>query len=228
MNNINNLIKDFFEAYFNAFDLRTVYTDTVPKEMMAGPVNENGYFQWKPLKGNIPYESYVKVMKEYDVTFPESFIEWHKMYFFYDGDCSIIRLPYSIPNKPLFEVIENLNNDLATELIENRLYPFADEGNDGGFLVFDGRTPKENNEFPIRFQDHEYSVLEGLSEVIFSSFPKMLECLTHYLKEIKTRKDFEVIPDFFKIDPEGAGKTGIDYWLGWVSMGKWNFEHFGE
>ncbi|MFD1255549.1 hypothetical protein ACFQ3S_01970 [Mucilaginibacter terrae] len=23
-------------------------------------------------------------------------------------------------------------------------------------------------------------------------------------------------------------KTGIDYWLGWVSMGKWNFERFGE
>jgi len=168
-------------------------------------------------------------MRKFKVVFPESFVEWHKMYFFYDGDCSVVRLPYSVSSKPLCEIIDTVDNDLANELIKNELYPFADEGNDGGPLVFDGRITKENNEFPIRFYDHEYGGdLEGLSEVIFSSFSKLLECLTHYIKEIQTRKSFEVIPEFFQIDPEGAGKTGIDYWLGWISMERENLENFGE
>jgi hypothetical protein len=85
-----------------------------------------------------------------------------------------------------------------------------------------------NIEFPIRVYDQEYGGnLEGLSEIIFSSFPKLLECLTHYLIELKTRNNFEIIPDFFKIDPDGAGKTGVNYWLSWTSMQRENFNEFG-
>jgi hypothetical protein len=102
------------------------------------------------------------------------------------------------------------------------------EGNDAGFLVFDGRLPKENNEFPIRVFDYMLEELDGLGPIIFSSFSKLLACLIYYMKEIKTMPDFEIIPQFLAIDPEGAGKYGTDYWMGWANMQKDNYEYDKE
>jgi hypothetical protein len=55
----------------------------------------------------------------------------------------------------------------------------------------------------------------------------MLACLTHFLNETNTRKNFEVIADFYTIDPNGAGSTGQSYWESWIAMGRANFEEFG-
>lgn len=58
------------------------------------------------------------------------------------------------------------------------MYPFAAEGNDAGPLIFDGRIKVVNNEFPIRVYEQEFGGnLDGLSEIIFSNFSKLLECL---------------------------------------------------
>ncbi len=63
--------------------------------------------------------------------------------------------------------------------------------------------------------------------MIFSSFPKLIECLTHYCREVVHRKNFEIIQEFFQIDPDGAGATGKVYWTGWIDMMKANYEEFG-
>jgi hypothetical protein len=41
--------------------------------------------------------------------------------------------------------------------------------------------------------------LDGLSEIIFSCFNKMLECFLNFLIETKTRKRYEVIPTFLQL-----------------------------
>jgi hypothetical protein len=75
----------------------------------------------------------------------------------------------------------------------------------------------EGNEFPVCYYDFEYNGnIEGLSMPIFSSFTKLLECITHYLEQLEAKKNNEVIPDFFEIDPKGAGLTGREYWLAWA------------
>jgi hypothetical protein len=128
----------------------------------------------------------------------------------------------------LEKLADNLDWDIPEQLIAFGLIPFADEGNDAGPLVFDTRKATDKKDFPIRVYDHEYGGdLEGLSEIIFSSFDKMLACLTHFLIETKIRKRFEVIPDFYTIDPNGAGLTGKSYWENWIQMEKENFEEFG-
>lgn len=227
---MTQLSNKFFDAYFNAFSNKTVFTDDVPQEMILTQEDEEGWFGWKLIKGTFREEDYQKVEKEFNIKFPKSFVEWHKEYFFLDVDTSILRLPTSNPNLPLEEIKENLNWFIAEQLIPEKIYPFGDEGNDAGPLVFDGRIDIKDNEFPIRLYDHEFGgSLEGLSEIIFSSsFEKLLECLIHYMTELKTRKSFEIIPDFFKIDPKGAGLTGVDYWLSWTDMQKANFEEFGD
>lgn len=110
-------------------------------------------------------------------------------------------------------------------LAKQRLYTFAWEGNDSGPLIFDGRTDMESNEYPIRVYNYDYGGdMDGLSEVIFSSFTKLLECMIHLLKSRETKKIYDVILDFFHIDPKGAGQDGIDYWLSWAAMLRANDE----
>ncbi len=197
--------------------------------MMASEKNEDGWYNWKPINGTLDVADYRKIEEKFKVKFPKSFIDWHRSYFFMDADCSLLRLPHSSPTEPLQEIIDNLDNDIAEDLIKLKIYPFGQDGNDIGPLVFDGRYPVEDNEFPIRVYDYDYGGdEEGLSEIIFSSFTKLLECISHILKDSDSRKLYEIIPDFFAIDPDGAGKTGVDYWLAEIQMGKDNDELFGD
>jgi len=220
-------IEQFFNAYWTA-GMKSVYTDKVPKEMMVSTADKDGWYAWKLVPGTLTADDYNRVEAKFKAVFPENFIEWHRRYFFDDGDCSIVRLPHSLPTRPLEEIIKNLDWDIPERLIPLGFIPFADDGNGIGPLVFDSRNSKDKKDFPIRVYDHEYGGgLAGLSEIIFSSFEKMLECLTHFLNEAKTRKRFEVIPDFYSIDPNGAGSTGKSYWASWIETEKSSFEEFG-
>lgn len=210
---MKNVIENFFAAFFKK-DLQGVFTPNTPKEMMASEVDEYGWFFWKPIKGALTYEDYEQVEKKFNVSFPKSFIEWHKSYFFLDGDFMFVSLPSSLPTEPLSKLTDELDYDLAKELIEMKLYPF---GSDGIYIfVFDAREDKVDNEFPIRVYDHDFydsdSPEVALGEIVFSSFSKLLECLTYFLND-EERPIEEVIPEFFKIDPEGAGKTGRSFWM---------------
>jgi hypothetical protein len=226
---MTELINNFFTAFSTAFSNMTVFTKDTPQEMMLSPKNSHGWYEWKLIRGTLLENDYNKIEEKFKVKFPKSFIEWHKKYFFLGCDTSILTLPTSNPNLLLKEVNDNLDWFIPEQLIPQKLYPFGNEGNDAGPLVFDGRVNVQNNEFPIRYYDHEFGGgLEGLSEIIFSSFEKLLECLTHYMSELKTRKNYEIIPDFFKIDPNGAGLTGVEYWLSWANMQKENFEAIGS
>lgn len=196
--------------------------------MMASPVDKEGWFTWKVLKGNISREEYKEIENQFNVKLPDSFIDWHQSYFFLGGDCSLVRLPYSNPLQPLQELKAELDWHIPKKLAPQKIYAFGSDGNDSGPLVFDGRISTKNNEFPIRVYDEDFGgTLEGLSEIIFSSFSKLLECITHYMNELKTKRNYEIIPEFFELDPEGAGKTGIDYWLLWASGLRTEFEEFG-
>ena len=226
---MTELITKFFDAYFKTFSNKTVFTDDVPQEMILTEEDDEGWFEWTLIEGTLVEEDYQKVEREFRVEFPKSFINWHRRYYFLDADVSILRLPTSNPNLPLEEIKKGLNSFIAEQLIPKKLYPFGYDGNDAGPLVLDGRVSTKDNEFPIRVYDHEFGGdLIGLSEIIFSSFEKLLACLTHYMTELKTRKNFEIIPDFFRIDPTGAGLTGVSYWESWINIQTANFENFGH
>ncbi len=226
---METLAKDFFDAYFSTFSHRSIFTYDSPAEMMLTEEDEDGWFDWKLIKGTLDDKDYQQLEKEFNIQLPKSFIDWHKEFFFLGADTSLLRLPVSNPNQPLKDLRGQMSWFIPEQIIPHKLYPFGDEGNDAGPLVFDGRVDVNDNEFPIRFYDHEFGGdLAGLSEVIFSSFEKLIECMTHFMKELKTRKRSDIIPDFFAIDPAGAGSTGIDYWLNWAAMLKGDSEGTGE
>lgn len=208
-------IKDFFEAFSQVAFFKMPYREGMAEEMLVSKEDRDGWVEWKLTAGTLQRRDYREVEKKYDVHFPESFVDWHMAYYFFDCDTPFVRLPASNPKKPLEAITDNL--DWAALLIKQKLYPFADEGNDTGPLVFDARQPAENNEFPIRVYDHEYmGILDGLSPVIFSSFTKLIECVTHYFRNCEKKPQSEVIKDFLTIDPDGAGSTGKEYWKRWA------------
>lgn len=220
---------DLIDKFFNALEMSemlTVIDSPVPEEMI---VSRNGeWVNWKKMPGNTERIKYHKMEARYSTKLPEDFIEWHRRYFFLDCDCSIIRLPHSHPSDPFREIEMMWNYPLAHELIAQKLYPFGEDGNDTGPLVFDMRSKNDPANIPIRVYHHEYGGdLAGLDEIIFSSFQKLLECLTYFLEETRTRHNFEVIPEFFEIDPEGSGATGYVYWTSWIHDMKSNYEEFG-
>ena len=144
--------------------MKSVYTEKVPKEMMQSSIDRDGWYEWKLIPGTLTTDDYKKVEAKFKATFPDNFIEWHKRYFFEDGDCSIIRLPNSLPTKPLEKLIDNLDWYIPEQLIPLGLIPFADEGNDAGPLVFDTRNTTDKKDFPIRVYDHEFGGENQLSE----------------------------------------------------------------
>lgn len=224
---MEDVISKFFDVFFKINKpLLAGYTKNTPQSMMDSSVESDGYFKWKPINGTLTYNDYNKVEQKFKVEFPKSFVEWHKTYFFLNCHSPIVYLPYSSPTQPLQEIIDGLDYDLAQDLIAQKLYPFGSDDNDIGCFVFDAREEREDNEFPIRLYDHEYGGddLEGLSEVLFSSFTKMLECLTYTMENSKAPMH-EKLAEFIRIDPDGAGKDGIDFWLHRIAFEKEDFEN---
>lgn len=216
-----DLYKRFIEALVTK-ERSGKFSNTLPGNLTSEP-GDKSWQSWKPYEGTASETIYRELERKFNIILPASFINWHRSYFFLDGDCWFIRLPAADPSDPLGELRTELDWFIPQQLIPQKLYPFADEGNDTGPFVFDGRVPVDNNEFPIRVYDHEFGGdPEGLSEIVFSSFTRLIECVTHFLTEKKSRKDYEIIPDFFRIDPEGAGETGITYWNNWIEMWKAN------
>jgi hypothetical protein len=125
---MKDLNQTFFYAYLEVFPNKAVYTDSFPEEMRASEIDEDGYVEWKLLNGTLTESDYDKIERSYKVLFPKTFISWHKSFFFLDGDCSILRLPYSTPSQPLEELKRNLNCYIPEQLIPKRVYPFGDEG----------------------------------------------------------------------------------------------------
>jgi hypothetical protein len=209
---MNIITADFFTAYWRT-GMTTVHTEGMSPDMMAGPEDDEGWVEWKPIRGTLTDEDYKQLEEAYQIQLPPSFIDWHKAFFFCDGDCLIAQLPASLPNEPLEELRNQLN--YGGNLISHGLYPFASDGSGtGNPLVFDARYPVTNNEFPIRIYDHEFiDDLNGLGEIIFSSFSKMLSCLVYFLNRPEAVESGEAIRGFFDIDPTGAGGPGRNYWL---------------
>ena len=69
-------IEQFFNAYLTT-DISSVYTEDVPREMMASEVNEDGWYEWKLIPGSLTNDDYKKVAAEFGTSLPVSFIEWH-------------------------------------------------------------------------------------------------------------------------------------------------------
>lgn len=195
------LIDQFFEAYAR-YDKETF----------------GQYATWSYSPSSGIEKDFSKLEQQFQTKFPDSFKQFYSRYNFSEIETPLLTLTGSDPD--LSSLAAEYNWDLPKLLTGNRLYVFGDGGNDIGPLVFDGREPKSGNEFPIREYDHEYidGEPEALTEIMFSSFTKMIECLLHFLEEGSKTGYNAAIRQFYHIDPAGAGDDGRGYWTPWFAM----------
>ncbi len=137
----------FFTAFKEWYPGDKVPADGIPEEMRASLVDSDGNVEWRLMKSTLGEKDYQELECEFGVTFPKSFKTWHSTYFFPVGDCSLVRLPHSLPADPLKELRSRLDWYIPEQIIPQHLYPFASEGNDTGVLVFDARKTCMEDEF---------------------------------------------------------------------------------
>jgi hypothetical protein len=58
---MSTISEQFLSAYLSAFGRRTVFTAKTQKEMMASLGDGSGWFEWKPIPGNLPLSAYREI-----------------------------------------------------------------------------------------------------------------------------------------------------------------------
>jgi hypothetical protein len=107
---MGSLHDDFFTAFEAAYaPLTTVHTDKTPQDMVAGPVNADGWVEWRMRPCTVPLDDiFAKYVHAAGKALPPSFQRWYASTFTLDCDCSVLRLPANpsnSPGKPLLQYV---------------------------------------------------------------------------------------------------------------------------
>lgn len=222
MTDLDELIDRFYELNYPKGSLFTSMFmhrfDGVPADMIVSDPNPHGRFEWKLVERSRGIDPSLDSFEaEIGHKLPEAFKLWNSRYYTLEGYAHILYLPTSPTHDP-FREMRSLFFDFRPEDVSQiGLIPFGEERLGIGPLCFDTREPNPAADWPICYFEHDFPD-DAIGPVIFSSFHKLLECCVHYLSGPGTddwsRK--ERIPDFFDIDPTGAGDPGREYWEGWL------------
>lgn len=119
-----SLDDEFFAAFEAASGpLKTVHTAATPQDMLAGPVDADGWVEWRmrpcPISLDDVFATYAQAAGK---SLPSSFRRWYAGTFTLDGDCGLLRLPANpsnAPGKPLLKrgsglLIDNRQSGPAT------------------------------------------------------------------------------------------------------------------
>ena len=156
-------IRSMLEAFYNPEDAWGVALTKpsgkgVPTEMQVGPVNHEGWVQWKLLKPKITLNDLTKLEAQFDIKFPDYFAA------FLLAACHLFdqvnSLKYDqlifMPDVPSHEPLGPLQSILFNwqPLISASYIPFAEWGDGWGPMCFD--TEHWNNrDCPIVWMEHE-------------------------------------------------------------------------
>lgn len=215
------LIERFYQLNYGDKPLVThLPLHNIPEDMLISGPNLHRRIEWKLIeryKGVDP--RFKEFEEEIGYRLPESFKLWQSRYYILDGHAHILYLPISPTNDPFGELRDLFFNWRPEHVSQRGLIAFGEERLGIGPLCFDARQRLPESDWPILYFDHENpDPDDAIGPVLFSSFEKLLACCVHYLSgpgtDDWTRK--EQIPEFFDIDPSGAGGPGREYWEEWL------------
>lgn len=221
MPDLDELIDRFYALNYPKGPIVTrVQRGRVPADMViSGPDPRTRMVEWKLVercRGIDP--GFVSFEAEIGYKLPESFKLWSSRYYTLDCHTHLMSLAASPTNDPFGELRDWFFKAYRPEQLgQIGLIPFGDEGIGIGPLCFDTRH-SSSTDWPIRYVDHDSSPEDAIGPIIFSTFHKLLECYVHSLSGNGTDywSCIERIPDFFVLDPTGAGGPGREYWDAWL------------
>ncbi len=156
----------------------------LPDLYRKNPGNGEEWDDWIELGSTVTHDDFSSVEEKFNIVLPEPLKAYFEYKVIFDGDFGIYRFPDMRPNKPLDNLISEIElmNDLAF-FKKNKLVPFAQDGNDGGPVCFKFNEESVEKGFPIYFTDHEllnHPDYEG--ELLFDSFVQFIEAIEKDMK----------------------------------------------
>jgi len=161
----------------------------VPQDMWAGPVNSEGWVDWKLLPSTVTDDDIAELEVRFAVAYPPSFRAYLRARFHcfdqvrsarYD---QLISLPKMQTRDPLYQVRELLA--AYRSLIPAQLIAFAEWGDGWGPMCFDAQRRGGDGECPILWLDHELipfgqqtiarSKVAPLEKFLYGSFEELLQ-----------------------------------------------------
>lgn len=153
-------IRKYIKKYTDNYYCMSV-SGAVPIEMRDGPVNEDGWVLWKPIKSNVSDEELMEIEEQYGFKFPPYFALYLKAYYQlldqvfsnkYDGQ--LVMMPCCPSDQPLTQLKELI--EAWNPLVKSGYIPFAQWGDGWGPICLDMQNPtSEGNDFAVIWFDHE-------------------------------------------------------------------------
>jgi len=203
------LIDRFFEAFQrDPARLLIPRIPDLPRDMLAAETAPPPWAAWQVVPGRVSVQTWREWEEAHGVHLPESFQNFFLSRHTLSLDCGLLRLACSPSNSPFSDLEELLEWDVA-EIRNRQIFPIGDETlRDAGPLCLDLRDRKA--EPPVVYWDGNS---ETIPPPVFSSFPKLLECLAFALEnDLNVLQDEALLEQYLALDPEGAGGTGRPYW----------------
>jgi hypothetical protein len=162
----------------------------VPREMWAGPVDADGWVDWKLLPSTLTAADVTNLEEEFQVLFPPSFKAYLQARFHRFTQVHSARHDEQIlfPSLPAREPLRRLRDQLKAWRVLTRadLIPFAQWGDGWGPMCFDTRRRHQDGDCPILWLDHEEVIplgekasvranLARLEKPLYDSFAELLQ-----------------------------------------------------
>jgi hypothetical protein len=153
---IRNIINDFANDYY-----RMGVAEGVPLDMRDGPINDDGWVEWKVIQSNVKESEIINIEEKYSFKLPPYFSGYlqacsqllDQVHSNKYGDQLIFMscCPSDNPLKPLTDILE-----AWSPLIHSGYIPFAEWGDGWGPMCLDLKsTSNQTEDYNIIWFDHE-------------------------------------------------------------------------
>lgn len=139
--------------------------DGVPPDMQAGPINAEGWVEWRLLPSTLTIAAVIELERRFGVEFPPGFHAYLlARHHFYEQVASrrhsqSITLPVLSTVEPLAPLHEQLMS--WQPLITAGYIPFAEFGDSWGPICFDADNRLADGDCPVVWMDHEPLITLG-------------------------------------------------------------------
>jgi hypothetical protein len=167
--------------------------DGAPPDMQAGPVDEEGWVEWKPIPSTLRESDVAEVEEEFGVEFPPLFRAYLLARFQLFDQLQSVRhgqglLMTAVPSGQRLDPIrESLEVWQSSPLIPAGFIPFAEWGDGFGPVAFDTSKRASDGDCPVVWMDHELLIeldddgssgnsdaVRALAQPLYGSFREFL------------------------------------------------------
>jgi hypothetical protein len=192
--------------------------------------SDNDWQPWKPIASEVTEQDILDLQTHFKCSLPPAYARFLKHSHFYELCVTGVDFAPNVVGRWKQELIALYDSYRQLLPKNSNLVPIGRESlMDAGPACLDIATQQADGDCQVVFWDHDACESSSQTQLIFSSTTKMFECL-HFAviqsigfvchdPEFDSAEDLPkkqlLLDQFLRIDPDGAGGPGQDYWTSW-------------